>query len=116
MTDMRVRDTVTDMFKNGWYTWESGAKITFELTCSCLVVQYRKSRRHPVPVALAVVDGDRDHGVLMDGNFDEDWGDCLYLQPLLDYGERRTHRLELTIIKTHGDDVQPFYVTAVITA
>lgn len=115
VTDTRVRDTVTDVFKNGWYAWETGAKLTFELTCSCLAVQYRKSAHHPVPVALAVVDDDRDHAVLLDGNFNEDWGDCLYLQSLLDHGERRTHRLELTVIKTHGDDVQPFYVTAVIT-
>lgn len=114
--DTSLKDGMLDLYKNGWTAWREGDKITFELRCSCLAVQYRKSVRHPVPVATAVIDGDTDHPIVLDGNFDEDWGDCLYLETLRHHGMPGVHKLEITITKTHENDVLPFYLAAVIAS
>ena len=75
-----------DHWKNGWVGQKPGDKITFEVDASCIAVQYRKTIRRPALRAQLVLDGDAAYPVLLDGNFDEDWGDCLYLQPILHHG------------------------------
>ncbi len=116
MVDTAPKAGLLDLYKNGWLAWEKGNKITFDIRCSCLAVQYRKSVRHPVPAAIAVIDGDTDHPVLLDGNFDEDWGDCLYIEKLIHHGEDKVHRLEIVISEAHETDVRPFYLVAVIAS
>ena len=54
--------------------------------------------------------------LVLDGNFDEDWGDCLYLQPILHHGEHKTHTVELTILPADTPDAAEFYLTALIAA
>ena len=54
--------------------------------------------------------------ILLDGNLDEDWGDCLYLQPVLHHGEHKTHTVELTILPTDTPDATEFYLMALIVA
>ena len=81
----------------------------------CIALQYRRTVRRPAPKALAFVDGDLEHGVVLDGNFDEDWGDCLALQVLLE--EERTERHRVTVRITEAEAVTtPFYLVSVLFA
>lgn len=105
-----------DHWKNGWIGQKSGDKITFTVDASCIAVQYRKTVRRPALQAQLILDSDTAHPILLDGNFDEDWGDCLYLQPILHHGEHRTHTVELTILPTDAPDATEFYLMALIVA
>ena len=104
-----------DIFQNGWTAAHTNDKISFEIECSCLAVQYRKSVQQPVPKAKAVIDGDEAHAVILDGNFTEDWGDCLYLEPLLHHAEKKVHRIEITVTDAK-DIVRPFYLVSLIVS
>lgn len=114
-TDTEEKKGMLDIFKNGWMADRVNDKIIFEINCSCLAVQYRKSVLQPVPAAVAVIDGDEEHGVVLDGNFRETWGDCLYLQPLLHHAEKKIHRLEIRIAQADRP-VRPFYLVSVIAS
>ncbi len=105
-----------DHFKNGWTGTNAGDKITFELEGSCIGIQYRKTISRPAVRAQAVLDGDTEHPVLLDGNFDEDWGDCLFIQPILHHGENKKHTLEITVVDDECAGTTPFYLMAVIVA
>lgn len=54
--------------------------------------------------------------ILLDGNLDEDWGDCLYLQPVLHHSEQKKHTVEITILPTEDETPTEFYLMALITA
>lgn len=114
--DDREKTDMLDLYKNGFTASEMNDKIIFEVECSCMAVQYRKSVVRPVPKATAVIDGDAEHPVMLDGNFDEDWGDCLYLQTLLCHSEHKKHTLEITITETHENDAREFYLVSVIAS
>ena len=103
-----------DHFKNGWTGVHAGDSITFELEGSCIGIQYRKTISRPAVRAQAVLDGDVEHPVLLDGNFDEDWGDCLYIEPVLHHGEKKKHTLEITVLDDECAGTTPFYLMAVI--
>ena len=105
-----------DHWKNGWIGQKPGDKITFEVDASCIAVQYRKTIRRPALRAQLVLDGDTAHAAVLDGNFDEDWGDCLYLQPILHHGEQKNHTVEITILPTEDEAPTEFYLMALITA
>lgn len=105
-----------DHWKNGWIGQKPGDKITFEVDASCIAVQYRKTIRRPALRAQLVLDGDTAHAAVLDGNFDEDWGDCLYLQPILHHGEQKNHTVEITILPTEDEASTKFYLMALITA
>lgn len=105
-----------DHWKNGWVGRTPGSKITFSVEGSCIAVQYRKTIRRPALRAQLILDGDTAHPILLDGNFDEDWGDCLYLQPVLHHGERKTHTVEITVLPTEDENPTEFYLMALIVA
>lgn len=105
-----------DHFKNGWIGNKAGDRIVFEIQASCIAVQYRKTIRHPARKAELILDGGREHPVLLDGNFDEDWGDCLYLEPVLHHGKRGSHRVEIRVLEDEYETAEPFYLMALITA
>ena len=115
LIDPIAKKGMLDIFKNGWTAAHTNDKISFEIECSCLAVQYRKSVQQPVPKAKAVIDGDEAHAVILDGNFTEDWGDCLYLEPLLHHAEKKVHRIEITITDAK-DIVRPFYLVSLIVS
>lgn len=115
LVDPIEKKGMLDIFKNGWTAAHTNDKISFEIECSCLAVQYRKSVQQPVPKAKAVIDGDETHAVILDGNFTEDWGDCLYLEPLLHHAEKKVHRIEITITDAK-DIVRPFYLVSLIVS
>ena len=54
--------------------------------------------------------------ILLDGNLDEDWGDCLYLQPVLHHSEQKNYTVEITILPTEDETPTEFYLMALITA
>lgn len=105
-----------DHFKNGWIGKTAGDRIEFEIEASCIAVQYRKTIRRPARKAEMILDGDAEHPVLLDGNFDEDWGDCLYLEPVLHHGEYGRHTVEIRVIPDEYEEAEPFYLMALITA
>ena len=115
LVDPIEKKGMLDIFKNGWTAAHTNDKISFEIESSCLAVQYRKSVQQPVPKAKAVIDGDEEHAVILDGNFTEDWGDCLYLEPLLNHAEKKVHRIEITVTDAK-DIVRPFYLVSLIVS
>lgn len=115
LVDPIEKKGMLDIFKNGWTAAHTNDRISFEIECSCLAVQYRKSVQQPVPKAKAVIDGDEAHAVILDGNFTEDWGDCLYLEPLLHHAEKKVHKIEITVTDAK-DIVRPFYLVSLIVS
>ena len=105
-----------DHFKNGWIGKMPGDKITFEVDASCIAVQYRKTIHKPALRAKLVLDGKKENAVLLDANFEEDWGDCLYLEPVLHHGEKKKHTVEIEILPDDNREVTPFYLMSLIVA
>lgn len=105
-----------DLFKNGWIGRHKGDSLVFEGECSCIAVQYRKTIHKPSPVAELILDGDTENPILLDGNFTEDWGDCLFLQKVLHHGERKKHVAEVRIKEANGNEQTPFYLVSFVCA
>lgn len=114
--DQTPQRLVLEGFRNGWTAKEKGAKITFEVEGSEIAVQYRKSVHQPAPIASAVVDGDKANVIVLDANFEETWGDCLFIQNLLVHGENRKHTVEITLTQTHENEASPFYLISLIVS
>ena len=109
-----LKKYVNDMFCNGWTASKNDDSITFEIMGTEIAIQYRKSVNHPAPVAVAVVDGDEEHAVRLDANFDETWGDCLYIDTVAHHIAQGVHKVEVRLTETHENDVVPFYLVSVI--
>lgn len=105
-----------DLFKNGWIGKHPGDKIRFQVTASCIALQYRKSVSKPALRARMVLDGNCGEARILDGNFEEDWGDCLYLEPILHHGDHGKHSIELEILDDGAETAVPFYLVSLITA
>lgn len=104
-----------DLFKNGWIGKHPGDKIRFQVTASCIALQYRKSVSKPALRARLVLDGNCGEARILDGNFEEDWGDCLYLEPILHHGDHGKHSIELEILDDGAETAVPFYLVSLIT-
>lgn len=105
-----------DCFKNGWIGKREGDKITFEVEASCIAVQYKKTIKRPALRAILTLDGEKDAPIILDANFEEDWGDCLYLQPILHHGTYKKHKIEVEIEDTQTKGKMPFYLMSLIIA
>ncbi|MGN0483709.1 MAG: SGNH/GDSL hydrolase family protein [Lachnospiraceae bacterium] len=105
-----------DFFKNGWIGRKKGDTIQFRVHASCIAVQYRKTIHRPAPVAQLILDKDTAHPVTLDSNFEEDWGDCLYLQTILHHGEAKEHTIDITITETAENQQADFYLLSLILA
>lgn len=114
--DTREKTGRLDHFKNGWIGKQAGDKIIFEVMASCVAIQYRKTITRPALRAKLTFDGDREHSRILDGNFEEDWGDCLYLETILHHGEKRKHCIEIEIMDDGLSNAVPFYLLALILA
>lgn len=110
--DSTPQPHITQCFHRGFTAWNKGDSITFRLECSCVGVQYRKSVKQPTPIARITVDG--AYEMLLDGNFKETWGDCLYLDTVAEGLERKIHTIRVEILETHENDAVPFYLVSVI--
>lgn len=114
--DTREKRGHLDHFKNGWIGKRPGDAIAFEVEASCIAVQYRKTVMRPAVRAELILDGDTEHRRMLDGNFEEDWGDCLYLEPVLHHGIRGKHTIEIVIPETESEKDTEFYLMALIIA
>ncbi len=112
--DNGPQNDIREVFRKGWTAWKKGDTISFTIDCTGVAVQYRKSVKKPTCIAKAVVDGRENEAVILDGNFDEDWGDCLYIDTITRHMEPGKHTVEITVIEAHEDDAVPFYLVSVI--
>lgn len=112
--DHTPKEDIRDIFKNGFTASEEGSKIILHVEGTGIVVQYRKTIQRPTPVASIVIDGDRNNLQILDGNFNEDWGDCLFMQTIAQGLEDKEHVIEIDIIETHESDKLPFYLVSVV--
>ena len=110
--DPTPQDHITQMFRHGYTAWKAGSSIEFTVEGSCIAVQYRKSVTQPTPIAAITVDG--AHEMLLDGNFREVWGDCLYLDTVAEGLENKAHTVTVRLVQTHGEDKVPFYLVSII--
>lgn len=110
--DETPQEHITQMFRRGWTAWKQGSTMEFSVKGSCIAVQYRKSVTQPTPIAKITVDG--GHELLLDGNFRETWGDCLYLDTVAEGLEDTLHTVKIEIVETSDRDAVPFYLVSVI--
>lgn len=99
LPDTREKKGLLDHFKNGWIGKKAGDSITFTLEASNIALQYRKTIDRPALRAKLVLDEDVENARILDGNFEEDWGDCLWLEPILHHGEKKVHTVEIIILE-----------------
>lgn len=114
--DKREKEYFTDNFKGGWYATEEGAEIVFQTEGSGIAIQYKKTVNKPAPIAEAIIDGKEESPILLDANFDEDWGDCLYIETVLCHGEKKNHQVKIRIKESHPEDKSEFYLLSLITS
>jgi len=113
MADTAEQKHITDIFKRGFIGKKKGDTIRFEMEGTGIAVQYRKSVKHPACVAKVVLDDDEANPMVLDGNFEETWGDCLYITTVAKHMEDKVHTVEITV--TEGDEnMVPFYLVSVI--
>lgn len=112
--DTQPQNDIREIFRRGWTADREGARIGFDIEGSCIGVQYRKSVVQPTCIARAVVDGDTDNAKILDGNFEETWGDSLHLDTVAEHLPYGKHHIEIELIETHEDDKVPFYLVSVI--
>lgn len=114
--DMTPQRDITDIFRNGWSAGEKGAYLEFTFRGTGAAVQYRRVKDGPAPIATAVVDENPETACVLDGTFDETWGDKMELATIaehLPYGE---HRVRIEITETHDNDKAGFYLVSVIAS
>lgn len=114
--DHEPQEHMTDIFKCGWEAWEEGAYMEFTMTGSALAMQYRRTIRKPAPAARVIVDGDEAGAVVLDGEFDETWGDLLALTTVFERQESGEHHVRIELCRTHEKEASGFYLVSVITA
>lgn len=113
--DEEAQKEITEIFKKGWMASEKGAEISFRVNASCIALQYRKTIQHPAPKAIAFLDGEEEKSILLDGDFEENWGDCLYLQILCENREKADHEVTIRLVEAKAEDVLPFYLVSLLT-
>lgn len=112
--DEQPQNDIREIFRRGWTADRKGAHIGFDIEGTCIGVQYRKSVAQPTCIARAVVDGDTENAKILDGNFEETWGDSLHLDTIAEHLPYGKHHVEIELIETHEDDKVPFYLVSVI--
>lgn len=114
VADPEPQNHILEIFRRGWTGSHVGDKITFEIKGTGIAVQYRKSVKQPTPIAKVTVDGREDTVMVLDGNFKETWGDCLYIDTVARHMEPGVHKVEIEITEATEQDAVPFYLVSVI--
>lgn len=114
INDLREPVDMTDVFKRGWYADVKGAFVEFEVVGTNIAIQYRKSMNKPVPFASVFVDG--YNVAVLDGSFNEEWGDCLFLQTVAMDLEEGSHKVCIEIRDVDKENITPFYVVSLIVS
>lgn len=97
-------------FRDGW-TGRPGERFEMDFHGSFLAVFYRKTLKRPGCSAVLNLDGAQ---ILLDGEFEKDWGECLYIARILDEYNGSDHHLMISV--TGEEDACPFYLSGLITA
>jgi len=84
--DLSEKQYENDRFRGGWHGTKKGDELVFRFRGSELAIQYRRTLRRPALIAEAVIDGDTEHPVILDANFDEDWGEHLNITTVMYHG------------------------------
>ena len=108
--DTSVQEHITHIFKNGWMFSEEGAYIEVEVDATCLGIQYRRTIQHPAPSMKVLVDG--KEVTVLNGEFDETWGDLIALETIFENEEKAKHTVRLELVNVHEDDKLPFYLVS----
>ena len=112
--DNEAQKDIRDCFKKGWFASENGSTLEFTVKGSGIAIQYRRYALKTAPKARVIVDGNKADAVILDGEFDLDWGDNLELTTIAEEIEAGEHSVRLEIFD--GEDCEaPFYVVSVIT-
>lgn len=112
--DITEKEGVWDVFRHGWSGETAGSRLLIEVEGSMISAQYRKYAKHPAPIAKLIIDGDEENATVLDANFDETWGDCLYMQDIVTTLAPVKHRIEVIITEEVPD--KEFYLASIITA
>lgn len=110
VADTSVQEHITHIFRNGWEISAAGAFMEVEIEATCLSIQYRRTMQHPAPSMRVLVDG-KDVTVL-NGEFDETWGDLIALETIFEEEVSKKHTLRLELINVHKEDKLPFYLVS----
>lgn len=111
--DEATENGVRDVFKKGFYAYDAGAEITFSVEAAAIYLQYRKTIAHPAGIAEVFVDGVKAGE--LDANFEETWGDCLYLEKVYEGEEVLKHTLTVSLSEVPAGMEKPFYLVSVLT-
>ena len=108
--DTSVQNHITEIFKNGWEVTKEGAFLETEVEAACLGIQYRRTIQHPAPSMKVLVDG--QEMAVLNGEFDETWGDLIALETIFENEEKAKHTVRLELVNVHEDDKLPFYLVS----
>lgn len=104
VVDPREQHGITDVFKRGFTAKNEGDRITFEVAGGNISIQYKRTNSLGAPKAIAIIDGNEEKAIALDGNFVDGWGDWLYMHDLLVNGENGKHSVEIRIIESGEKD------------
>ncbi|MFA9377952.1 MAG: SGNH/GDSL hydrolase family protein [Lachnotalea sp.] len=111
--DYAKQENIRDLFKKGWSGSKIGDNISFYIEGTGIAIQYRKTINKPTPIAQVTIDDDGNE-MILDGNFSETWGDCLYIDTVRVHGKNKKHKVKIEIIENNKDDKSSFYLVCVI--
>ena len=110
VADTSVQEHITYIFKNGWEVTKEGSFMEVEVDAACLGIQYRRTIQHPAPSMKVFVDG--QEVTVLNGEFDETWGDLIALATIFENEEKAMHTVRLELTNVHEDDKLPFYLVS----
>lgn len=113
VADHSPKTDMTDIFKLGFEGKSQGAFIEFTTECKTLSLQYRRTMNKPAPKAKVIVDGKEEEAVVLDGSFDETWGNLIALTTILEDETIGKHRIRLEIMEKQ-EYKSGFYLVSVI--
>lgn len=111
--DTHRSDYFSDPFKNGWTAGKAGSSIKFEVSGNIIMLQWKRTIKHPAPIAAAIIDGNEKY--VLDANFEETWGDLCALTTLTENAGAGKHTVEI-VVEEEGCEDNEFMLISVITA
>lgn len=102
-----------DFFIGGWKGYKKGDSFEITFTGKALAIQYIKFAKIKASRAKLIIDGDENKAYELDSNFDEDWGDSLYIQTIFTEDETKEHSLRIVLDEV-PEEAKPFYILSVI--
>lgn len=113
--DSSKKEDLQDIFKSGWFGERKGDTLTFYLEGTEIAIQYKKTIQRPAPKAKVFVN-EKETDIILDANFEENWGDCLYTQPIIIHGKEHVYQIKIQIIESSNNGLQPLYISSIITS